>query len=534
MNPKFIKYAEWTVALILSATVLVLLAVRATHAGALWRDECDSLELARLPSFIDIVHNLKFTSFPILFPTTVRIFTTLFGTSDASLRCFGFLVGAALVAVAWLNARSGRGDVPLILPALVGLNVTFLTVGTWIRGYGLGSVLVTLAFGLTAIFVTRPTTFRLVALFVCYIASMQTLYFPAAIIPAFLLSAFAVFVFRRQFRWALALCVVATLCALSYVPKILTYFEIRDWVLALRRATSSAELWREFLMACGEPVSVAPYIWLSIIAMSLAGAVWIALAKWRREPATQSNLLAFAALVIVLAMPMYFIFLWTLHNIPETRYYLALLCVLAAATELVIRLLSQFVWVRIARLVLVIGLAVALPIFAWPKIIERETNLDLLAKNSQQYARDGDLIIVNRWFLAPGFSWYYHGPARWMTLPELSEKRIHRYDLLIAKMQSPDALADIRQAISETLQSGNRVWLVGGAQLSQQGEPLVLAPAPDPQFGWDSGMYDYAWATQLGAFLQQHVVDGEVVLAPIAGVNSNENVPLLIARGWRD
>jgi len=152
----------------------------------------------------------------------------------------------------------------------------------------------------------------------------------------------------------------------------------------------------------------------------------------------------------------------------------------------------------------------------------------------QSYARDGDLIIVNRWFLAPGFSWSYHGQARWMTLPELSEKRIHRYDLLIAKMQTPDALADIRSAISETLRSGNRVWLVGGAQLSQQGEPFLLGPAPDPQFGWDSGMYDYAWATQLGSFLQQHVIDGEVVLSPIGGVNQNENVPLLIARGWRD
>jgi len=47
-------------------------------------------------------------------------------------------------------------------------------------------------------------------------------------------------------------------------------------------------------------------------------------------------------------------------------------------------------------------------------------------------------------------------------------------------------------------------------------------------------MYDYAWATQLGSFLQQHVIDGEVVLAPISGVNQNENVPLLIARGWKE
>jgi len=532
VNPKFIKYAEWTMAVLISALVLFLLFVRATHAGALWRDECDSLELARMPAFGDIVHNLKFTSFPILFPTTVRIFTTLFGTSDAGLRCFGFAVGAALLLVTWFNARF-RGDVPLILPALVGFNVTFLTAGTWVRGYGLGSVLVILSFGLTLLFVAHPTMFRLISTLVCYVASMQTLYFPAAIIPAFLLAAFAVCVFRRQFKWALGLCVVAAICALSYVPKFLTYFEIRDWVVALQRKTTAAELWREFVLACGDPVSFTPWIWLAILTISILAAVWIIADRSRRESGV-GNLLAFAVIAIGLGTPMYFVFLWRLHNIPETRYYLTLLCVLAAATELIIGLLIQFAWVRVARLVLVVILAAVLPVFAWPKITERETNLDLLARNLQTYAHEGDLIVVNRWFLAPGFSWYYHGQARWMTLPELSEKRIHRYDLLIAKMQTPDALSDIRSAILETLQSGNRVWLVGGAQLSKEGEPLILGPAPDPRYGWDSGMYDYSWATQLGTFLQQHVIDGEVVLSPMAGVNSNENVPLLIARGWKE
>jgi hypothetical protein len=532
VNPKSIKTAEWTVAILISALVLFLLIVRATHAGALWRDECDSLELARMPRFADILHNLKFTSFPILFPATVRLFTTLFGTSDAALRCFGFLVGAAFVAAAWFNARS-CGNLPLILPALVGLNVTFLTVGTWIRGYGLGSVLVTLSFGLTVLFVAQPTLHRLVAMFVCYVASMQSLYFPAALVPALLLAAFAVCLFRRQLKWALWLCTVAAICAVSYIPKFLTYFEIRDWVVALQRATKPSELWREFTMACGEPAHVARWIWLVALTMSILAAVWMVTARSQRD-SISANVFAFAALTVVLAVPMYFVFLWTLHNIPETRYYLSLLCVLGAASELIVGLLAQFAWVRIARLVLVICLATALPIFAWPKITERETNLDLLAKNLQTYAHDGDLIIVNRWFLAPGFSWYYHGPARWMTLPELSEKRIHRYDLLISKMQSTDTLADIRTAISQTLQSSNRVWLVGGAQLTQQGEPLLLSPAPDPQYGWDSGMYDYSWATQLGAFLQQHVVDGETVLSPMEGINVNENVPLLIARGWKE
>jgi hypothetical protein len=121
-----------------------------------------------------------------------------------------------------------------------------------------------------------------------------------------------------------------------------------------------------------------------------------------------------------------------------------------------------------------------------------------------------------------------------MTLPELSEKRIHRYDLIKTKMEEPDAIADIRSAISKTLQSGNRVWLVGGAQPTEGQGPLSLSPAPDPLFGWSSQAYTYAWSMQLGAFLQQHVMDGEVVISPSKNISINENIPLVIARGWRD
>ena len=200
MNPKLLKRAEWTIAILVSATVLFVFFIRATHAGGLWRDECDSLELARLPTFADVFHNLRFTSFPILFPTTIRLFTNLFGTSDAALRAFGFLIGVAFLFVAWLNARTIRRHVPLVLPALIGLNLTFLTDGTWIRGYGLGSTLLILAFGLTAFFVAWPTIPRLIAAFLSYIACMQCLYFTAALVPALLLAAFVICLFRRQIR----------------------------------------------------------------------------------------------------------------------------------------------------------------------------------------------------------------------------------------------------------------------------------------------------------------------------------------------
>src|SRR5213078_2079084 len=141
----------------------------------------------------------------------------------------------------------------------------------------------TLSFGLTLLFVAHPTRFRLISTLVCYVASMQSLYFPAAIIPAFLLAAFAVCVFRRQFKWALGLCVVAAICALSYIPKFLTYLEIRNWVVALQRKTTATELWREFVLACGDPVSVAPWIWLVILTISILAAVWIIADRSRRE-----------------------------------------------------------------------------------------------------------------------------------------------------------------------------------------------------------------------------------------------------------
>jgi hypothetical protein len=239
-------------------------------------------------------------------------------------------------------------------------------------------------------------------------------------------------------------------------------------------------------------------------------------------------------LTIVIATFTYFTFLAITHTAPKTRYHLAFLCLLAAVLEVIVAALCRFQLVRIVRLVLVVALAVILPLILWPRITQRETTVDLLARNLQRYAGADDLIIVNPWFLAPSFSWYYHGRTRWMTLPELSEKRIHRYDLIKAKMEESDAISDVKSAISKTLQSGNRVWLLGGAHPSEETGPLALAPAPDPVFDWSSQAYTYAWSMQIGAFVQQHVVDGEVVLSPSKDVSINENIPLVIGRGWRD
>ncbi len=59
-----------------------------------------------------------------------------------------------------------------------------------------------------------------------------------------------------------------------------------------------------------------------------------------------------------------------------------------------------------------------------------------------------------------------------------------------------------------------------------------LGPAPNPYFGWAG--YMAFWSMELGSFLNQHAVSGEVALEPMPGVNDEENVPLLVASGWQD
>ena len=101
-------------------------------------------------------------------------------------------------------------------------------------------------------------------------------------------------------------------------------------------------------------------------------------------------------------------------------------------------------------------------------------------------------------------------------------------------MLEPDPLRDVRSAIRQTLESGNRVWIVGGARPPEENLPLSLPPAPDLEFGWSARAYSNVWSLQIGDFLKTHVELGNVVISPASDVSDTENVPLLVAQGWRD
>jgi hypothetical protein len=143
---------------------------------------------------------------------------------------------------------------------------------------------------------------------------------------------------------------------------------------------------------------------------------------------------------------------------------------------------------------------------------------------------------VSPWQLGISLNRYYQGETRWVTLPLITDHRIHRYDLFKAKMISSAPIDDVLDLISHTLRSGNRVWFVGGISLLRDGEAaLSLPPAPNSKFGWNNITYMGSWIQQLSAFIRAHATQGMSASPPATRpVNIVEDVPLVVVQGWRD
>jgi hypothetical protein len=521
-----ITRVELLTAILLSAIILFFLFVRSMHAGALWRDEAATLQLAQMPTLGDVAANFQHEAFPLPFPLLIRTYFALFGASDANLRWFGFVIGAAMVAVAWFNSRVINDRGPILFLTLFGLNATFLVWGTSLRGYGLGCVLLLLTLGLTVKALSQPTITNAVAATLASIGSVQIMVNAVPLIAAIAISAILVFILQRRFRPAVIVCICAALCALSFLPYLKSYLGA-DWNIVLKYPTDFVSLWEKFQLA-EYPAWIFWRTGVPLVFIATISRLWI---LRREKSSAEAQLLLFLIAVSPLSIFAYYAFLKFLSYATRPWYYLPLLCAVAGAIDLMCGILSRAQWLRIARLLVVIAALLLLPFTLWKSAKERLTDIDLVAHKLQQDASPNDLIVLNPWSLAPSFYRYYHGSTPWITVPTMREHRIHRYDLMKSKTMETDPLSDVRSAIQQTLQSHHRVWIVGGAQPRDPNMPR-LGPAPNPYFGWAG--YMAFWSMELGSFLNQHAVSGEVALEPMPGVNDEENVPLLVASGWQD
>ena len=531
-----LKRAEWTVAVLLSAMAIVLLAVRAAHAGALWRDECAVVQLAQMPSISDLLRNFQHEAFPPLFPLVVRLYATVFGASDIAFRAFGLVVGCLLISAFWISAQLIRGDVPLLALALTSLNTTFLVWGITMRGYGLGSALIVLSFGCIGSLLVVAKRERFFFTTLTCLFAVQILLYNSVLLLAIGGAALVVLFAQRRFKQApgmVAICAVAMLFLVPYVP---AYLRARDWNILVRGWPTSYSLWKHFEVALGNPGYSIPALWYAV-AVGLIGVFSFRLYRNRTGQSDQATeLVWFALFACAFALVGCYAFLRVLSYTTSDWYYLAFICVVAAALDLIASSLCTTDWLRWLRVGVGIATFAAAPFADWSAITTRQTNVDLAAQKVSENAAPNDLVVVVPWQFGIPFNRYYHGAAHWMTIPNIEDHRVHRYDLFKTKMISDRPIDDVAEAIRATLSSGNRVWFVGGLNLPRPEEgPMTLPPAPASRFKWDNRAYTASWWQQLSVFIVMHANKVDPIPLPhseSARINELEQTSLSVAQGW--
>lgn len=516
--------------------ILFLLAVRAMHAGALWRDECAVVQLAGMPSIFDVLRNFQHEAFPPLFPLIVRIYTIVFGSSDTVYHIFGFCVGCLLVSAFWINSRLFRIDVPLVGLGLMSLNTTLFVWGTTIRGYGLGSALIVLMFGCVANLLLASNPQRnIIALLVCFVG-VQVLLYNSVLLIALGTSAVAISILQCRFKQALVIFAISVVALLSLLPFAPAYLRARDWNILVRGSPTSYSLWKHFEVALGNPGYSIPEVWYALV-VGLAGVFIFRIYKARSASSDpQHQLIWFAISVCVLSVTGCYLFLRALSYTTSVWYYLALTCLVAAALELIASSLCNANWLRLSRLGFASAALIVAPFADWSAIAERQTNVDLTAQTVSNRAAAHDFVVVAPWPFGVSFQRYYRGPATWTTIPKIDDHRVHRYDLIKAKMISLHPIDDLQEAIRTTLASGNRVWFVGGLNLPRPDEgPMILPPAPASRFKWDNRAYTASWWQQLSVFAVVHANNVESIALPESKsprINDLEQTSLTMVEGW--
>ncbi|HEV7516881.1 MAG TPA: hypothetical protein VGR07_11325 [Thermoanaerobaculia bacterium] len=545
------KKLEWTAALLLTVLALVLHVSRFQHAGALWRDEAAAVGLATQPSLSAVFEAFPHEAFPMVFPVTVRTWVAVTGGSDTALRLFGLLVGLGILGALWWNAWTVTRHPPLVSLALLAASPPLFQFGDSLRGYGLGTLFLLLTFGLLAAAFVRPSPGsrgRLAALITGAIGATGAMALLAvhclisnwALLAALCAAAAAVHLWRGRGREAVLALGIGLVAALSLLPYVGPLSRAREWNVVVQSpsAVGLDAVWSGLAGVAGAPVPAAKWVWVLALVLAVLGGVRIVGARpvLETEGGERGRDLAlFGMLTVALGAALFFLFMEVLRYDPRPWYYLPFLALVASVFDVLIAGLGTAPGRRLALAggALAVGAVLFLP--ARGAAAVRQTNADLVAQAVTRGAASGDLVLVNPWYDGISFARYYRGRAPWITLPEMTDHRFHRYDLLKARMASPRPINDVLEGIGATLAAGHRVWVVGGIHLLPPGvRPRVLPPAPGSSWRWFDVPYNVAWSQQTGAFLQAHAARAGMVDVPVPGpVSDYERQKLLVFDGWR-
>ena len=520
-------------ALALFSTLLIIYLhiVFGMHAGALWRDEVNSLEIATMRTFAEMWSHLCFDSFPALFFVVLRVVAGVPATvSDVTLRVFGVSIGLLTLGVIWLNSRWLRLGFPLLSLALIGFNPMIIRYGDSIRAYGLGIALMLVVLGAMWRLVESFTPGRVAIAALSAVLSVQCLYYNSVLLLAICLGAASVTLRRRQIKETLIVFAIGGVAAATLLPYVPTIQRVRLWNFFWKVPFTPAELWRTL----GSPLEIAA--WVTLFALALMAGLW-AMGRKSADANGQEKTerVLFGLVTLVIGTVGYAGFIGVLGYLTQPWYYVAFVAFAATCIEIVLASIWAREWSLLSRAGFAFAIVSVGVYPAWQALHFRQTNVDVVAAQLQTQAAPNDLILINSWNYGISFRRYYHGPENYETIPPIEDLRSHRVDILKRQMMSPAPMTPVLQRMEETLRSGHTIWLIGSLNFVPPGkEPQVISPGYDGPNGWVGGNFYAAWAEQAGFLVQNHALHFERVRVPLAQpVSRYENLPLSAFRGWR-
>ena len=530
-EPKSAPKWEWYFAAVVSVAVLWLHFHFWANAGGLWRDEVNTVNLARNGSFEAMTHD----SFPILMPLLIKLWSQL-NPADWWLRMLGMFFGLAIPAAFWTVARSTQRP-PIFSLVLFGLNSLFIIYGDSIRGYGLGTALIVGTLAAMWSFLKTPNWSRAAILALAATLSVQALYQNAILFFAICLGSFVVCARRKDFSGAMKILSAGIIAALSLLPYHASLTALPTATIELRHGFSPFIAKLNFGMATAYPFEFYTNVWLLLVGV----AVGLTLLSFRNKPAVKKNadddLQLFAGASLLAVAICFLSFLICAGVMVRSWYFIPPLALIAICFDLGIVPATLPRLMRVTLLSFLAGTFLVGVPTASGTLRGHFSNADQLAARLRASANPQDYIIVTPWFCGISFDHYFSGTTEWTTLPPITDHSIHRYDLVLKEMSDTNSLAPVLKKISATLQSGHRVWVVGNLPPMEDNaaEPMSLPPPPLEGYGYSDLPYLTSWAMRTEYFLNHHTTRfGSLPVTPAGTINFQENLQLFMAEGWRE
>ena len=455
----------------IGAAILVggaLLRLRALGPVALWRDEAQAVDIARLDDgmFRFLVDH---ESHPPLFYFAVRLWGAAVGWSDSQLMALPFVVGIALMLVAWwTGAKLGGRSTGLLACLLTAVSATAAIHLGRLRPYGLLAILcLVMTWALWSILVKGPAWRPRMA----YItASVLALYTHNWMLVVVLVQAGVVLLLvwhgdRRRIGSVLMLFLVVGLAYLPWVPFLFTQFDQAGYTTA-----QGFGLWDHVRL----PLRILFAVPLSVVPLVLLGMFWAAF-SWFRQAGEADRTSMLAAVALSVGVPLLVLVL-AVASLPFT--FLLTERAFSALSPLLFLGGAVLLWRpgRLLRAGAISGAAWVLVLLYWdgvllqfPPSLGREPVQEVAARANEQ-----DLIVLVGIHSMPTVARYWRGTQHVEAYPEVGMPRPIQFDHRTARDSARAALRRYQSLIQQAHDQGGRVWYLTHWEM-----PVVLWPVHD-------------------------------------------------------